>query len=131
MRMIRRALFLLPLAPALVLAGCATPAPQKSAIPAPVSQKPVRIREAGLERVMGKTRAQLIALFGEADLDGHEGQARRLQFAGPACVLDAYLYPSRPGAEPVVTYVDARLPSGDDIDRASCIASLSRRAAAP
>jgi hypothetical protein len=31
----------------------------------------------------------------------------------------------------VVTYIDARLPSGDDIDRASCIAALSRRDAAP
>jgi len=42
-------------------------------------------------------------------------------------VLDAYLYPPGPGREPVVTHVDARLPSGDDIDRASCIAALSRR----
>jgi hypothetical protein len=76
---------------------------------------------------MGRTAAELIALFGDADLDGREGQARKLQFVGPACVLDAYLYPAKSGAEPVVTYIDARRPSGDDIDRASCIAALARR----
>lgn len=89
------------------------------------------MHEAGLERVIGKSAAQLVALFGPADLDGREGQARKLQFVGPACVLDTYLYPPKDGAEPVTTYIDARLPSGEDIDRASCIAALSRRAAAP
>jgi len=127
--MIRRLLILL--APALMLAACTTPATQPQSAPAPVSQKPANMHEAGLDRVIGKTAAQLVALFGPADLDGREGPARKLQFVGPVCVLDTYLYPSRDGAEPVVTYIDARLPSGDDIDRASCIAALSRRAAAP
>jgi hypothetical protein len=127
--MIRRLLILL--APALMLAACTTPATQPQGAPAPVSQKPANMHEAGLDRVIGKTAAQLVALFGPADLDGREGPARKLQFVGPVCVLDTYLYPSRDGAEPVVTYIDARLPSGDDIDRASCIAALSRRAAAP
>lgn len=126
--MIRRG-FLLPLAPLALLAGCAAPnAP--SALPVPLSQKPVKLHEAGLERVIGRTGAQLIALFGDADLDSHEGAARRMQFVGPACVLDAYLYPAKTDGEAVVTYVDTRLPSGEDIDRASCIAALSRRAAA-
>jgi hypothetical protein len=124
---IRRGLFLaLPLLPLAACAPTTTPT-----APRPAAEKPVKLHEAGLERVMGKTGAQLTQLFGDADLDGREGQARRMQFAGPACVLDAYLYPSKEGSEPVVTYIDARLPSGDDIDRASCIASLSRRAAAP
>lgn len=127
--MIRRLLILL--APVLMLAACTTPATQPQSAPAPVSQKPANMHEAGLDRVIGKTAAQLVALFGPADLDGREGPARKLQFVGPVCVLDTYLYPSRDGAEPVVTYIDARLPSGDDIDRASCIAALSRRAAAP
>jgi len=124
--MIRRR-YWVSLAPALLLGACTTTAPTS----APKTEKPMKLHEAGLERVMGKTAAELVALFGEADLDGHEGPARRLQFAGPACVLDAYLYPAKTGGEPVVTYIDARLPAGDDIDRASCIASLSRRAAAP
>ncbi len=53
--------------------------------------------------------------------------ARRLQFAGPICILDAYLYPPDTSAEPQVTYVDARQPDGRDIDRASCVAALTRR----
>jgi len=127
--MIRRLSLLL--VPALTLAACTTPATQPGNVPAPPSQKPANMHEAGLDRVIGKTAAQLAALFGPADLDGREGQARKLQFVGPVCVLDTYLYPSKDGAEPVVTYIDARLPAGDDIDRASCIAALSRRAAAP
>jgi hypothetical protein len=125
--MIRR---LLPLsAPVLMLAACSTPNVQTGT--APVSEKPANMHEAGLDRVIGKTARELVALFGPADLDSPEGQARKLQFVGPACVLDTYLYPAKAGAEPVVTYIDARLTSGDDIDRASCIAALSRRAAAP
>jgi len=118
----------LSVAATLLLAACTTTGGPKSA---PSAEKVMNLHEAGLERVMGKTAAQLVALFGDADIDGHEGQARRLQFVGPACVLDTYLFPDKPGAEPVVTYIDARLPAGDDIDRASCIAALSRRAAAP
>ncbi|USI72313.1 hypothetical protein [Sphingomonas morindae] len=112
----------------LLLAGCATTPPPGGTAPPPA--RPPRQHEAGLERVLGRTAAQLVELFGEADLDLHEGGARKLQFVGPACVLDAYLASPHAGAEPVVTYVDARLPDGDDIDRASCVAALSRRAAA-
>ena len=62
----------------------------------------------------------------QPDLDLREGPARKLQFLGPACVLDAYLYPPRSGrGEPVVTYVDARQPDGRDMDRASCVAALT------
>lgn len=81
----------------------------------------------GLESVIGRGARALIALFGPPDLDAREGPARRLQFLGPACVLDAYLYPPRAGAEAIVTHVDARLPDGRDMDRASCAAALSRR----
>ena len=41
-------------------------------------------------------------------------------------MLDAYLYPARGGGEPIVTYVDARLPDGRDFDRASCVAALTK-----
>src|SRR5690242_17530407 len=92
---------------ALPLAGC---------VSAPV---------AGLERVMGQSAPALIALFGEPDADVREGDARKLQFAGPICVLDTYLYPKH--GKQVVTYVDARQPSGAAIDRASCVAALTRR----
>jgi hypothetical protein len=106
--------------PALLLvSGCAT-APQ-SPNPQPVA--PPVVSTSGLERVLGHTVRDLIALFGEPELDIREEQARKLQFAGPICVLDAYLYP-KAGREPVVTYVDARQPDGRDIDRASCVSAL-------
>ena len=110
----------------LLLAGCAaTPAPRPSAAAAP-RVRPV-ISAAGLQAVMGRTAAMLAAQFGKADLDVREGSARKLQFVGPACVLDTYLYPPAGGGEPIVTHVDARLPDGREMDRASCVASLSRR----
>jgi hypothetical protein len=110
----------------LALAGCQQNAPPRSA-----GTSPPPMKEAGLGRVLGRTASQLIQLFGPADLDAHEGRARRLQFTGAACVLDAYLYPPEKGGEPEASYVDARTPQGEDIDRASCVSALSRRSQAP
>jgi hypothetical protein len=75
---------------------------------------------------MGRNAASLVALFGQPALDVQEGSARKLQFSGSNCVLDAYLYPPREGAEPVVTHVDARSPDGRDADRTACVAALRR-----
>ena len=116
--MIRAFIALLGLA-ALSACGPATPPPRPIAPPPP----PV----AGLERVIGKDARALQILFGEPDQDVREEKARKLQFSSAVCVLDAYLYPPAAGSEPIVTYVDARLPNGDDFDRASCVAALSRR----
>lgn len=80
----------------------------------------------GLERVIGADAAGLIKLFGMPDAEVREGTARKLQFAGPICVLDAYLYP-KGTAVPRVTWLDARQPDGSPIDRASCVAALTRR----
>ena len=128
---------------ALLLAGCATAPPP--ARPAPVSAKPAltrpaptRVRPApkpppsaiaqvvpGVEGVIGNDAAGLIRQFGAPRLDIVEGDARKLQFSGTACVLDAYLYPPVAGKEPLTTYIDARRPSdGQDVDRAACIAVL-------
>jgi hypothetical protein len=82
----------------------------------------------GLESVIDKDAAALLRAFGTPTLDVHEGDMRKLQFAGDPCVLDIYLYPLKPGSEPVATYVDARRASdGLDVDRAACIAALMRR----
>jgi hypothetical protein len=82
----------------------------------------------GLEGVIGATSAELVNRFGAARLDVAEGDARKLQFSGNACVLDIFLYPGAPGAEPQATYVDARRPSdGQDVDRAACVAALRKR----
>ncbi len=106
----------------------------------PASDKPVRVARpgpppppppasamaAGLGKVMGQTGPRLIATLGKPSIDFTEGTGRKLQFAGPICVLDAYLYPRGRG-EPVVTHVDARQRDGKPIDQASCVAALSKR----
>ena len=111
---------------ALLLAGCVSPTATQDAAPAPAAAAP-RYSPLGLEGVIGRTARFLEAEFGRPDLDIREGTARKLQFASQVCVLDAYLYPPKAGGEPIVTYVDARTPDGRDIDRASCVAALTRR----
>jgi hypothetical protein len=107
-----------------VLAACTTTPPPK---PQPVPTVSVPMRAIGLERVLGQDARGLTDVFGKADQDVREDSARRMQYAGPFCILAAYLYAPRPGAEPVVTYLDARQRDGRDIDRASCVAALVRR----
>ncbi|WP_240504398.1 hypothetical protein [Tsuneonella mangrovi] len=88
---------------------------------------PQVMRSAGLEGVIGANKAALEREFGTPRLDVWEGDARKLQFSGEACVLDVYLYPLKPGAEPTATYVDARRASdGLDVDRAACVRALKR-----
>lgn len=107
----------------LLLGGCVA-AGESSVRPPSI---PVTYSAVGLERVTGQTAAALTQLFGQPDADVREGTARKLQFQSGICVLDAYLYPPNAGAEPRVTYLDAREPDGSTIDRASCVAALTRR----
>jgi hypothetical protein len=82
----------------------------------------------GLEGVIGGRAGDLARLFGTPRLDVQEGDAHKLQFVGPACVLDVYLYPAAPGAEARATYVDARRSTdARDVDRAACVAALRRK----
>ncbi|WP_305097631.1 hypothetical protein [Croceibacterium aestuarii] len=88
---------------------------------------PQVLHAAGLEDVIEQDAGRLTRLFGKPRLDVREGDMRKLQFAGEACVLDIFLYPLRPGAEPVATYVDARRQSdGLDVDRAACVRALRK-----
>ncbi len=105
--------------------GDGGPAPRMTPEPAPFVAPP-QYGPIGLERVMGRDANALVAALGKPDADIHEGTARKLQFSGPFCVLDAYLYP-KGNAAPVVTHVDARQRDGSPIDRASCVAALTRR----
>lgn len=107
------------------LSGCVPPAsaPRIAAQPVPI---PASERKAGLDRVIGQNAAAVIALFGKPDADIQEGVGRKLQFTSAICVLDAYLYPSGTAA-PVVTHVDTRQRDGRPIDRASCVAAITRR----
>lgn len=125
---------------AVTLSACAstggvtgTAPPQRRIKGVPTVRQPARTpqRDAqvqmvpGLENVIGANRGQLLGLFGQPRLDVWEGDARKLQFAGTACVLDIYLYPSATSKEPRATYVESRRSSdGRDVDRAACVAAL-------
>jgi len=82
----------------------------------------------GLEGVIGAGEDQLVRQFGPARLNVWEGDARKLQFIGKACVLDVFLYPTAQSRTPIASYVDARRSSdGKDVDRAACVAALKAR----
>lgn len=104
----------------------------------PVRQPPVRqptnrpapparlTMERGLEGVIGAGLTDVSRQFGDPRLDVWEGDARKLQFTGTACVLDVYFYPQGPGGALIATYVDARRTDGRDVDKAACVAALRR-----
>ncbi len=133
--------FLIALALVPLLAACASngskPAPTvpakqpKVAVRTPVKAVPpvARIQAApGLEGVIGADANDLARQFGAARLEVWEGDARKVQFSGTACVLDVYLYPTARGGEPQASYVEARRASdGAEVDRAACVAALRRR----
>jgi hypothetical protein len=82
----------------------------------------------GLETVIGANENALVRQFGPSRLNVWEGDARKLQFTGKACVLDVFLYPTTTSREPLASYVDARRSSdGKDVDRAACVAALKAR----
>lgn len=141
---------LAPLALCLLLAACATsqphggPAPQPAPAPSPVRPRPVPseappppvagfrmpeiMRGPGLDGVVRESATSLLRQFGAPRLDVAEGDMRKLQFAGEACVLDIYLYPLRPEAEPVSTWLEARRASdGAEVDLLACMQALRRR----
>lgn len=111
------ALLLLPFVSACV--GSTPPQPGRAtSIPVPPGM-------AALTTVLGQNAAGLVAQFGQPILDVSEGSSRKLQFGGPICVLDAYLYPPRTGnGAPVVTFAETRQRDGSPIDQASCAAAL-------
>lgn len=134
------ALALLPL-----VAACATTPSQTATAPAapvvtapPPQQQVVRPAQStntfraprvmnvpGFEWLVGKNDTAVGNFFGMPALEVKEGDGRKLQFRGPSCVLDVYLYPLRPGADPSVTYVEARRASdGLDVDRLACATAL-------
>jgi hypothetical protein len=108
----------------LLLGACVKAEERAPSTRNPPPERPQVYPVSGLEAVIGRTARMLEVQFGRPVLDVREGPARKLQFAAPACVLDAYLYPPTAGGEPIVTHVDARLPDGRDMDRASCTAAL-------
>jgi hypothetical protein len=105
----------------------AVPPTLPSRPPQPDFRPPEMLQARGLEGVIRQDAASLVRRFGEPRLDVREGDMRKLQFTGRACVLDVFLYPLREGAEPVATWVEARRASdGREVDRADCVEALRR-----
>lgn len=91
-------------------------------------QLPQIMEGPGLGGIIREQAATILRRFGQPRLDVHEGDMRKLQFSGEACVLDVFLYPLAPGAEPVATWIEARRASdGASVDRLACIQALSAR----
>jgi hypothetical protein len=93
-----------------------------AALPAPRIQP-----SPGLEGVIGTTAAEIIRQFGPPRLDVSEGDARKLQFTGIACVLDIYLYPAATGKPPLASFIAARRSDGRDVDRVACVMALRKK----
>jgi hypothetical protein len=111
------------------LAACAGPAIPYSTAPRPgitPPSTPTVVRPVQQNSLIGSNADAVGRMFGKPRLDVNEGSARKLQFAGTACILDIYFYPARTGAEPVATHVDARTPDGRNADVNSCAAALRR-----
>ena len=115
---------------ALLLGACGESMPQvrpASYVPVPTTA-PAMAPPPSVAAIKGETARKLLAQFGTPAMDLSEGRGRKLQFAGPICVLDIYLYPpSGSGGEPVATHLDARQRDGAPIDQGSCVAALIKR----
>ncbi|MEE4201274.1 hypothetical protein [Erythrobacter sp.] len=97
----------------------AAPAPRVASVAPPVD----------LAGIIGAPASALSRRFGEPRIDMVEGDARKLQFASGACVLDIYLYPPAPGAARQASHVEARQRQGGAAtDRRRCIAEVERAA---
>jgi hypothetical protein len=70
--------------------------------------------------LIGMDARHLFAMLGAPRLDIKDRTVRKLQFTAGNCVLDAYLYAPAQGKEPLVTHVDTRLPSGEDVNIGTC-----------
>ena len=120
------------LAMALLLAGCggdggttARPAPSFSQPEPHIVHHPGQ-HENPMAGVIGADAEALVRRFGPPRLDIREGDARKLQWLGPSCVLDAYLYPGEHGGRAVATYVEARRGDGQAVDRTACVVALRK-----
>ena len=113
---------------AVLLGGCAGNAIPRATPPkAPPAAGPITApRPTQNNSLIGRPANAALGLFGKPRLDVAEGTARKLQFAGTACILDIYYYAPRQGAEPVATHVDARTPEGRDANVDSCVNALRR-----
>ena len=114
------AFLVLPLAGAALLSGCGAGGAinqRPSAVPPVMPMASSYGRTQGL---IGVDARKLVSLLGKPRLDIRDPTVHKMQFAAGRCIIDAYLYAPAAGREPVTTYVDSRLATGEDIDIANC-----------
>jgi hypothetical protein len=112
------------LAALLLVAACA-PRPASAPLPQP---RPAAPAAASADRhdhrtLNGMTANELIEHFGRPRLQIREGDGTKLQFAGPTCVLDFFLYPGQ-GGVPRVTHIDARNLQGGEFNSQACVHAI-------
>ncbi|MBL8649874.1 MAG: hypothetical protein JNL35_05660 [Sphingopyxis sp.] len=118
---------LLAAAPILLLGACSAAVPPPRSTPPPVAAPaPTVVRPVQSNSLIGQSADAVGRLFGKPRLDVTEGAARKLQYEGPACVIDIYFYAPRAGAPPVATHVDSRTPDGRNAELTSCVEALRR-----
>ena len=110
--------------PALLFTAACGPRPA----PAPTPVQPVAPATATTDRhdhrtLNGMTANELVEHFGKPRLQVREGDGTKLQFAGPNCVIDFYLYPGA-GGVPRARHIDARNIQGTDVNAQSCVYAI-------
>jgi hypothetical protein len=110
----------------LLLAACA-PRPAPTPVPAPATAALAAPSQHDHRTVNGMTAGELIQHFGRPRLQIVEGEGTKLQFAGPNCVLDVYLYPLSGGGAPRATLIEARNFQGGEFSAQSCAAAIEKR----
>ena len=112
----------------LPLAACVAPDTPR---PAAAARKPLSASAApsgsATGALIGRTAVELTGMFGKPVQEAYELDARRLQWSGGRCVLDAYLSRTDGRGERRAIYADARTPAGEPVDAEACAASLAVR----
>ena len=109
----------------LLAAACAprpapAPPPPRPAAAAPTTTAVDRHDHRTLN---GMTANELVEHFGRPRLQIREGDGTKLQFAGPNCVLDFFLYPGQ-GGVPRVSHIDARNLQGSEFNPQACVHAI-------
>ena len=111
----------------LLLSVTLLPACAAVVVPVPLpASKPAPAPKPSLE-LIGRDPTEVTALLGTPALDRSEGQARQLQFANAACVLDVYFYPDRRTGKVAATYLEARNKAGQALETRACLDALAPR----
>ncbi|HET9336779.1 MAG TPA: hypothetical protein VFO12_10295 [Sphingomicrobium sp.] len=120
----KRRMRILIAAALLFVAACA-PRPAVTPTPEPAAAEPAPAATDGHDHrtLNGMTAGELIEHFGKPRLQVREGEGTKIQFAGPNCMLDFYLYPGQ-GGVPRVSHIDARNLQGADVNAQSCVYAI-------